>query len=921
MKWCLICTALKHYTSKLSDYGDLDDLQTFGFRGEALSSLCALSDFHIITAKADASSKGSRLNFEISGKLQNVSTVAAQKGTTVCVEKLFKNLPVRQRELEKNIKREYAKVLNILQAYACICVNVKFTVSNQMPKGKRTIAFSTNGNAATRENIANVYGAKTLPALTPLNLKLYMQTATGSTIQSNNLQSDKSKEVSIQGHISRPVLGEGRLAPDRQMFFVNSRPCLLPQVAKAFNEVYKAFNMSQSPFIFANLIMDTKAYDVNVSPDKRTILLHDQTALLDSLKQELTALFESCDHTMPTSQLQNQKLPQFRSPSNLLSSLSTETSLDDSPSVAVASQVEPQSPSRLIHAWVGRDAIDRSSTIRQNTVANTRPTADKSSARLPVADVNSYKPIQRITTETVMIDDENESTANPDASQSSEDTPNIREFHRRPANHVQSDVHEPAFNANIIDKHETSKKGGFLKPQTKNTSTTLASGSRDSGNKTAGSGFSHSLQAFLARGTSLSEVRSSSRNGEKRESQAINEDVQSDDDNEEDADNIPGDVDDEEDEEEDDEELADDDSCHQSSHSQDFDVVDVVHPSNDDEYVDDDEKKRNEEARVAQLVARAEEKAARPTEQILHRASQVFRINSKRKDSTMNLQQTITLSINDIKTQLTWSNISTDQHKNKSQSEDDLKDLNPESKLSLTISKTDFSKMRIIGQFNLGFILAIRPSSPSSNPSPSSLEDHLFIIDQHAADEKYNFERLSRTTTLQPQRLVQAKELQLSAVEEELITTNKASLDANGFQIEISHFDSNENEIEVQKRTYKLLSLPTSRETTFSISDLEELLHLFSETAAVGRGNDIVRPNKVRRILASRACRSSIMIGKSLAKQQMEKVVRNMGEMDKPWNCPHGRPTMRHLARLGEWDDRLKERREEMIDWKGFLQD
>ena len=101
------------------------------------------------------------------------------------------------------------------------------------------------------------------------------------------------------GHVSRPIFGEGRQAPDRQMFFVNSRPCALPQVSKVFNEVYKSYNVSQSPFIFANIILNTStfivigfgglanvsdAYDVNVSPDKRTILLHDQGLLLESLK-------------------------------------------------------------------------------------------------------------------------------------------------------------------------------------------------------------------------------------------------------------------------------------------------------------------------------------------------------------------------------------------------------------------------------------------------------------------------------------------------------------------------------------------------------------------------------------------------------------------------------------------------------------
>jgi DNA mismatch repair protein PMS2 len=127
--------ALKHYTSKLASYDDLSSLQTFGFRGEALSSLCALSNFHIITTRPSDGPKGTKLEFEQSGKLKGTSVVAAKQGTMVVVETLFHNLPVRRKELEKNVKREYNKVLQLLNAYACISVGVKFSVSNQIPKG------------------------------------------------------------------------------------------------------------------------------------------------------------------------------------------------------------------------------------------------------------------------------------------------------------------------------------------------------------------------------------------------------------------------------------------------------------------------------------------------------------------------------------------------------------------------------------------------------------------------------------------------------------------------------------------------------------------------------------------------------------------------------------------------------------------
>lgn len=171
----ILHSALKHYTSKLSSYDDLSSLKTFGFRGEALSSLCALSSFHILTAREDEAPKGTRLDFEISGRLRGTQVVASQKGTTVAVENLFMNLPVRRRELEKNIKREYGKVLGVLQAYACISTSAKVSVSNMMAKGKKAIVFATKSNLTTRENIANVYGAKTLPGLVAMNLSFEMQ--------------------------------------------------------------------------------------------------------------------------------------------------------------------------------------------------------------------------------------------------------------------------------------------------------------------------------------------------------------------------------------------------------------------------------------------------------------------------------------------------------------------------------------------------------------------------------------------------------------------------------------------------------------------------------------------------------------------------------------------------------------------------
>ncbi|ODA78523.1 hypothetical protein RJ55_05904 [Drechmeria coniospora] len=283
--------ALKHHTSKLSSYSDIASLQTFGFRGEALASLCALSSVHVTTCLQADAPKGSRLAFESSGALRSTEVVATQKGTTVSVESLFHSLPVRRRELERNIKREWHKVIALLNQYACIQTNLKFSVSQQPTKGKRVLLFSTKGNATTRDNITNIFGTKTMSALVELDLKLELQpSAAGHGLAVPVTQGAVSKLVRILGHVSRPSAGDGRQTPDKQMFFINGRPCALPQFAKAFNEVYRSFNHTQSPFIFADIQLDTHMYDVNVSPDKRSIFLHDQGRLLDNLPRNRSTL-------------------------------------------------------------------------------------------------------------------------------------------------------------------------------------------------------------------------------------------------------------------------------------------------------------------------------------------------------------------------------------------------------------------------------------------------------------------------------------------------------------------------------------------------------------------------------------------------------------------------------------------------------
>ena len=325
-----------------------------------------------------------------------------------------------------------------------------------------------------------------------------------------------------------------------------------------------------------------------------------------------------------------------------------------------------------------------------------------------------------------------------------------------------------------------------------------------------------------------------------------------------------------------------------------FDKLPKQQSSNEDsdgDYMDDAEKKAREDEKVAALIQLAEEAAAMPSQDNIVRADKLLK-GSKHKETTVQLMQLLDESVERIDQSLnSLEKCLQDSFQNSGRSESPTEPEaeSPEERLSLKVSRGDFSQMHIIGQFNLGFILVVRTSHAQST------SDELFIIDQHASDEKYNFERLQATTIVQNQRLVHPHPLDLTAVEEEIILENSTALVHNGFLVDV---DLSGDSLVGQR--CKLRALPMSREVTFDTSDLEELIVLLAESSS--SISAVPRPSRVRKMFAMRACRSSIMIGKSLSMKHMERLVRQMGEIDKPWNCPHGRPTMRHVLGLGAWD-------------------
>ena len=201
--------------------------------------------------------------------------------------------------------------------------------------------------------------------------------------------------------------------------------------------------------------------------------------------------------------------------------------------------------------------------------------------------------------------------------------------------------------------------------------------------------------------------------------------------------------------------------------------------------------------------------------------------------------------------------------------------------VSLSFHKSDFLKLIVHGQFNKGFIIAEKDTK-------------LFIIDQHAADEKFLFETLQKSTEIHTQPLLIPKKLQISPYDELLLLQHISTFKSNGFNLQY-HEDNPPGS------RFTLNSFPVSKNIVFNQDDFfqcfEKLKTCFDVVSSKDLPN-LIRCKKFRDMFASRACRKAVMIGTDLNHAKMKEIVRNLNGLEQPWNCPHGRPTIKLLSDL-----------------------
>ena len=233
---------LRHATSKLREAKELDSIHSLGFRGEALSSIAAVSMVTMIT-KASEEDFGSQFMIE-GGEEGELQEIGAPDGTTFIVRNLFYNTPARKKFL-KSQQTESGYVQSMMEHLALSHPEISFRFSTD---GRERL--QTSGNGKTEDVVYQIFGREIVKNLLPIE--------------------QKTEYYSLKGFLGNYTVNRGNR--DFENFFVNGRLVEDKILRKAVEEGYRGFLMQhQFPFAVLFFQFPDGTIDVNVHPAKKEI--------------------------------------------------------------------------------------------------------------------------------------------------------------------------------------------------------------------------------------------------------------------------------------------------------------------------------------------------------------------------------------------------------------------------------------------------------------------------------------------------------------------------------------------------------------------------------------------------------------------------------------------------------------------------
>ena len=245
---------LRHSTSKIRTVDDLVHIGSLGFRGEALSSIAAVSQVELVTKTADQTF-GTRYRIA-GGKEEGIEDAGAKDGTTFIIRQLFYNTPARRKFL-KTPMTEASHVGDLMTRMALSHPEVSFQfINNGQTK------LHTAGNGKLRDVIYHVYGRE---------------------IASNLLRAEyETSGLKITGFLGKPLISRGNR--NFENYYINGRYVKSSIIAKAIEDGYKDFTMQHKyPFVVLHMEINTENIDVNVHPTKMELRFNRQQEVYNAV--------------------------------------------------------------------------------------------------------------------------------------------------------------------------------------------------------------------------------------------------------------------------------------------------------------------------------------------------------------------------------------------------------------------------------------------------------------------------------------------------------------------------------------------------------------------------------------------------------------------------------------------------------------
>lgn len=251
---------LRHATSKIEKVEDLLQISSLGFRGEALSSISAVSQMEVITKTPEALT-GVRYVIE-GGREKTLEEVGAPNGTTMLVRNLFFNTPARGKFL-KTAMTEAGYVSGYMEQLALSHQDISF---KYMVNGQTKL--HTSGNSNLKDVIYGIYGRDITRELVPVAFE--------------------RPGISIEGFIGKPVIARGNR--NFENYYINGRYVKSKILMKAIEEAYKPYMMQHKyPFVCLHYDIEGEEIDVNVHPTKMEVRFQNQGAVYNATYDMITA--------------------------------------------------------------------------------------------------------------------------------------------------------------------------------------------------------------------------------------------------------------------------------------------------------------------------------------------------------------------------------------------------------------------------------------------------------------------------------------------------------------------------------------------------------------------------------------------------------------------------------------------------------